>query len=141
MSEEFNRICDEIRNNPELARKLEDECRRIAEANEASSDPDMFVQAIRNVMGREVSMSDLEKARAKVEALSESEMEQVAGGRHGYHRPDREKLFGSDEWCWADERCYTVYKHPDDQDKEKACLADYLCIFANNNDCSGIAFI
>ena len=143
MSETFDQICEEIRNDPELGKKLENECMRIAEAKEAFNDADMFMKAVKNVMGKDVTMSDLEKARAEVVELSDSEMEQVTGGRRefsGRQRHLRDQLFGSDEWCWGDERCYTVYKHPDDQDKEKACLFDFLCIFNNNNDCSGIAF-
>ena len=98
MNETMKQVRQAFRDHPELRARYEDELNRFAKGK---SDPEAVVQAIRDVLGMDITLADLEKAAAAEEELDPEELEQVAGGE-------------SDEWCWKDYRCCYIYEDPPD---------------------------
>ena len=109
--------------DPEFRQKLQEEMKRIADTEEAASDREIFIKAIKNVLGMDITMADLAKAQAEVEELDPEELDKVTGGSDD----------GKDDWCVYSYYCFTAWKHkkqdPHNIDTEVACWQEYCCIF------------
>ncbi|MGN0693046.1 MAG: Nif11-like leader peptide family RiPP precursor [Oscillospiraceae bacterium] len=75
---ELTRMEEALRSDEELRKKLEEACRRIAEAGEAKNDGEIMMKAAAE-LGFSITIEDLERAKAASEELSDDEMDKVAG--------------------------------------------------------------
>ena len=122
MDDTIRKLEEVLRSDPERAAKLDGEFRRLRQSGE-TSEPEAYLQAVKNVFGMDIRLSDLEKRRAEAEELDADELERVSGGG------SENAALGSDNWCWADYQCVAVFKHDTDRhDTDDACAYDYNCI-------------
>ena len=115
MIENLKKLEKALKEDKELAAKFEAEILRIAREKDVANDGEAFVKAAKAV-GFDISIADLEKAKAETQELAPEEIEKSAGG-----------------WCWGSYDCYTAWHHDTPNEKGTACLADYDCISINKN--------
>ncbi len=125
--EELKRFENDLKNNVELRKKLEEALKRIAEEGQVKSDGEAMVQAARE-LGYEITIAALEQSKAAAEELDPEELQQVAGGDDS----QEEHLKKLEEWCMVDYGCeYDYRKASDDNDgHDWLCLAVWHCFTA-----------
>ena len=128
-SEEMLRMERDLNEQPELAKKLGAEYKRIYEAGEAQGDGEIMVQAAA-ALGYTITLEELERAAAEMHELDPAEMDAVAGG-FGYTKEDEK---GHEVFCWTGWHCYTVTMHTEANLKNEHCWSDYTCFMINKGD-------
>ena len=122
----MEKVQEALKADKELQKKLEDEIRRLAGAGEASSDGELIAKALQAVLGVEIPLSEIEKAYAQSQKLSDEDLDKVAGGE------DWDKDY-YDDWCTFDYCCYTAFYHSEyAKGDQNACWSDYTCVFFNH---------
>ena len=123
-SEELLRLERDLNEQPELRKKLDAECKHIAEAKDAKCDGEIMVRAAA-ALGYTITLEELERATAAVQELDPDEMA-AAGGR-------REDEKGHNTWCLTAWHCFSVTLHTETKEKFAACWSDWDCIAAHKD--------
>ena len=110
MIENWKKFEQAIRDDKELAQRYEEELKRIATEKSAGSDDEGFAKAAQ-ALGFDVTVSDIEKARAETQELDPEELDKAAGG-----------------WCWGSYDCYTAWHHDTPDEDGTACFKDHECL-------------
>ncbi|MBR5162867.1 MAG: hypothetical protein IKW79_02465 [Schwartzia sp.] len=121
-SEEIKRFERDLNESAELREKLEAEFKRVATAKDAESDGEAMVKAAA-ALGYAVTLEDLERAVAELEAVDDDELDSVAGG-------DDNGVFdehGHEWWCLGNWHCCLVTRHTETESKRVFCFNDYRC--------------
>ena len=123
-SDEMKRMEADLAASEELRNKYLEACERIAAAGGIGSDGEMMAKAAEE-LGYQVKLSELERAFADSQELSDEELEYVAGGIN--------------EWCLIDYLCYGAFMHErqpyictGDAQFSEPCWSDFACISVNN---------
>ena len=124
MNEAKRKIEEALRRDPKQLEKLDTEMSRLVKPDTGIASEEAFIRAIKTVLGVDISLSDLDRAKAEAEELDPEELEEAAGGGKG----------GSDienfNWCMADYACFAAVKHDTNSGShEEACWKDYICSF------------
>ena len=109
MIENVKKLERALREDRELAKKFEEELKRIAEEQSAGAKVEALAKAART-LGFDVTVSDLEKAQAETQELDPEELDNSVGG-----------------WCFADYDCYTAYHHDTPNEQGTDCFKDHDC--------------
>ncbi len=84
-------------------------------------------------LGYAVTTGEVETVFAKMQELSEGELESVAGGPGGRNCPvwgGGEDIDGHDEWRLYFWHCHVQLMHTEGGDPEESCLYNYSCVLA-----------
>jgi predicted ribosomally synthesized peptide with nif11-like leader len=111
---ELKRLENDLKNNEELRKKLDEAVKRIAPEGKAQNDGEVMAAAAKE-LGYDVSIAGLEQAMAEAQELNDTELDAVAGGAKK-----------GDEWCVMDYSCFVPLNH-DREGHNNACFADYQC--------------
>ena len=140
--EELKRLENDLKNNEELRRKLDEAVRRIAAEGKAQSDGEVMVAAAKE-MGYDVTIAALEQAWAESQQLDPEALADVAGGvEHKYGCTSDYACTGiindiiSDEYnhdgfCITAWHCYMATLHTGSKEKDISCWEDWVCWFVN----------
>lgn len=125
MNENLKNLEQMLRENTGLKKRLDELCRKLAIFDEDAPDDEIFVHAVQDITGIELSTADLDQLKALKQTVDPEELESVTGGGGGPN-------IGTDEWCWADYACLITLKHNTDRiNKNEVCLWDFLCVKAH----------
>ncbi len=143
--DEIKRLENDLRNNEELSKKLDEACKRIAAEKKANSDGEVVTAAARE-LGYDITIAALEQAQAEAEQLDPEAMEAVAGGQYndrnqcpetenficnGNYRAYFEDENEHDCWCATGWHCLAVTLHSESEDHDCFCWSDYTCFAIN----------
>lgn len=149
--EELKRFENDLRNNEELRKKLDDAVKRITSEGEAANDVEVMVKAAKE-LGYEISIAALEQAKAKAEEMDADELKQISGGNdddsaglclleyscfYMHHQVNLqgencEDQDGHNGFCWTAWHCATAVMHTEGGTQREACWSNYNCMFINN---------
>ena len=102
-----------LNENAELREKFTAAEKRIYSNKEAENLGELLVKSAAEV-GYTLSVTELERAFAQAQELSEEELDKVAGGT--------EK---NDDWCVFSYHCFAFFLHTDDGSTTANCWKDY----------------
>ena len=112
MTENVKKFELALREDQGLAKRYEEELKRIAAEKSAESDVEVYSKAAQ-ALGFDVTVSELEKAQAETQEIDPEELNRTAGG-----------------WCWGSYDCYTAYHHDTPDEEGTDCFKDHDCAVA-----------
>ena len=80
MNENMKKAAEMLKNDPTLKEKLVAETRRLAKAGKDKSANEILAQAIKNVLGIDLTAADLDAAKAGRREMAPDDLKNVAGG-------------------------------------------------------------
>jgi len=131
MTENLKKFEGALKGDKTLGEKFRAEFKRLIEEKLAANDGESVIKAAK-ALGFDITMADLDKAKAEAQNLDPEELDAVAGGGNdGDFAPAKERY---ETVCALDYSCHDIFlhNHKHKQGDKEPCWHDYLCMTGAN---------